>query len=406
MKILLINKFYYLKGGSEKHFFELKNVLEENGHDVIVFSTQNKKNIESGKNEYFIDELKMSLSNFLNGFKLFYNPQATSKLENIILNNQIDVAHIHNISHHFSPAILKVLKKHRIPIVMTVHDYKLICPNYKLFNGGGVCEKCQGGKFYNCTLNKCVKNSYLASLVMTLEAYWVKWKKYYDCIDIFIAPSRFVESKLIAGGLDKNKIKYLPNFLKRDEILKDVNKNNSEDYILSFGRLSKEKGLDTLIKALAKIEDKKIKLKIAGEGDVLERLKELAQENKISQRVEFIGYKPNREIQTLIENSKFVVTPSIWYENAPYSILESYLHKKAVIGAEIGGIGELVISGETGVTFEAGNDIDLAQKIDALLKKPDEAKIMGKNGAEMVINKLDEKNYYNKLLSIYNRLKK
>jgi len=404
MKILLINKFYYLKGGSEKHFFELKNVLEENGHEVIVFSVQNKNNIELGKKEYFISELKMSLGNFLNGFKLFYNPQAVGKLENIILNNQIDIAHIHNISHHFSPAILKTLKKHKIPIVMTVHDYKLICPNYKLFNDNGVCEKCQGGNFYQCTLNKCVKNSYLGSLVMTLEAYWAKWKKYYDYIDVFIAPSRFVQTKLAVNGFNKSKIKYLPNFLKRAEIKKDIDEIEDENYILFFGRLSREKGLDELIKALAKIENQEVKLKIAGEGDELEKLKKIAQEIDINERVEFMGYKSKQALEKIIKKSKFVVTPSIWYENAPYSILESYLYKKAVIGSEIGGIKELVVNGKTGLTFEAGNDVDLAKKIDVLLSNADKTKLMGENGFEMVNNNLDEKNYYNKLISLYERL--
>jgi glycosyltransferase involved in cell wall biosynthesis len=404
MKILLINKFYYLKGGTEKHFFQLKNVLEKNGHEVIVFSTENKKNIQDGKNEYFIPEIKMKLNNFLKGFKLFYNRQAVRELKKIIINNKIDVAHLHNISHHFSPAIIKVLKKNNIPVVMTVHDYKLVCPNYKLFNQDKICEKCQGGKFYNCTINKCVKNSYLGSLVMTLEAYWSKWMRYYENVDIFIAPSRFMANKLISNNFDIKKIKYLPNFLNSNEADSDLTENREENYILFFGRLSKEKGVDVLIKSIGLLENKETKLKIVGEGEELNNLKKLAKELKLEERVEFLGYKSGDELKTIIKKANFIVAPSVWYENAPYSILEAFLYKKAVVGSLVGGISELVVEGKSGLTFEIGNQLELAKKADYLLANLGKAQQMGENGSRLIKNQLNEEGYYKRLNNIYESL--
>ena len=405
---LLINKFYYLKGGSEKHFFELKHVLEEKGHEVFVLSTENKRNIETQKNEYFIKEVAMNLRNFIQSYKLFFNREAVKKLEEIIIKNKIDVAHLHNISHHFSPTIIKVLKRKNIPTVMTVHDYKLICPNYKLFNKNKICEKCQGGKFYQCTLNKCVKNSYLGSLVMTLEAYWAKGKRYYEGVDIFLAPSRFMANKLIENKIDLRKIKYLPNFLDEgeDESFDLKDRQGKEEYILFFGRLSSEKGVDILVRAMREVEDRGIKLKIVGDGEELSELKNLTQELNLGDRIEFLGYKNKVELKNIIKNSRFVVVPSIWYENAPYSILESFLNNKAVIGTLIGGIGELVLNGKTGLTFGRGDYRELAREINRLVEKPEIAKKMGENGRRLIENELNREKYYKRLINVYESLKK
>jgi len=403
MKILLINKFYYLKGGTEKHFFELKDVLEKNGHEVIVLSTQNDKNNFSGKNEYFIPETKMHLSNFLNGLNLFYNFRAIKELKKIIAEHNIDVAHLHNVGHHFSPAIIKFLKKKNIPVVMTVHDYKIVCPNYKLFNQGKTCEKCQGGKFYHCLAGKCVKNSHLASLVLMLESYWAKWKKYYDYVDYFIVPSQFMKMQLMKNGIEKNKIKYLPNFLDEEKLEKNES-GEMEKYILFFGRLSQEKGISVLIEAMRYIKNENIKLKIAGDGEELFNLKKQAEKLKLENQVEFLGYQNKEQVKKLIANSQFVVVPSVWYENAPYSVLESFSQAKPVIGSRIGGIEEIIIDGKTGLLFNPGNAKDLAEKINFLWKNPQEIYQMGSETSEFFKEKFGSKKYYQGLEKIYSKL--
>lgn len=404
MKILQVNKFYYSKGGSETHFFGLKKILEKNNHQVIVFAVENKKNISQGNGEYFTREIAMKLTNLKDVFNIFYNYQAILKLKEIILKEKPDVAHLHNISHHFSPAIIKVLKKYNIPVAMTAHDYKIICPNYKLFNQQGICEKCVGGKYYQCTLNKCVKKSYLGSLLMTLEAYWSKWKKYYEYVDVFIAPSQFLRNKLIKDGYKQEKIKYIPNFLEQ-KISSDQEKEFKEGgYILFSGRLSAEKGVDTLIKALAKIKDKRIQLKIAGDGEKFLNLKNLAKELKIEERVKFLGHQSSAEVMDLIKKSKFMVVPSLWHENASYSVLESYSQGKVVIGSNLGGTREVVLDNKTGLIFKSGDVDDLAKKMDYLLSKPLKLREMGELGQRLIQNKLNQDKYYKKILKIYQDL--
>lgn len=403
MKILQINKFYYKKGGSETHFIDLIELLRKNAHEVSVFSTENVKNIEAKKGDYFINEIEMNLSNFKNGFNIFYNRQAIKALKKIISDNRPDVVHVHNISHHFSPAILKVFEKANIPVIMTVHDYKLICPNYKLFNSQGICKKCIGGNYYQCALNKCVKNSYLASLVMALEAYWVRWKKYYDLVDIFIAPSHFMRNALISGGINPKKVIYLPNFLKNNGSSFDDKKKDEEKYILSFGRLSEEKGLDCLIKAFGDINDKEIILKIAGEGPASAVLKKLTKKLGLEKKVDFVGHKPGEELKKMIMESQFVIVPSLWYENAPYTILESYAFGKAVLGSKIGGISELIKENETGLTFKTEDCAELTDKINYLLNNEGKSRTMGEAGRLFLRKLFNEKKYLKKLLGIYEK---
>lgn len=400
MKILAINKFYYRKGGSETHFIDLVELLRKNNHEVIVFSTKNEKNVASQEKDVFIEELEMRLSNFRKGFNLFYNYQAIKALRKLIEKEHPEIVHIHNISHHFSLAILKVFKEYNLPVIMTVHDYKLICPNYKLFNQGHICEKCQGGKYYHCTLDKCVKNSYFASLILMLEAYWSSWKKYFDLVDVFIAPSLFMRDKLLENGLNKNKLKYLPNFLKNNFNREDFSDlQNNTKYVLFFGRLVEEKGLLLLIKVFGKIKNQEVKLKIAGAGPLEKKINEMIVDLKLDKRIELVGYLEGEKLKTTISNAQFIIVPSIWYENAPYSILEAYALGKAVLGAKIGGISELINDAEYLFSFHTENE--LAERIDNLVDK------FQKNKKEGVAKKLfleknfNEKQYLKRLLEIY-----
>lgn len=402
MKVLQINKFYYRKGGSESHFIGLVNLLRKNNYEVIVFSTKNKYNIKEAEKDYFIDELEMRLGNFLNGFNLFYNWQAIRTLKKIIHKEKPQIAHLHNISHHFSPAIIKVLKNNNIPIIMTVHDYKLICPNYKLFNKNKICKKCRMGKYYQCALNKCVKDSYLASLIMTLEAYWVKWKKYYDLVDIFIAPSHFMRNTLINNGFSSKKVIYLPNFLEISN--KDIKAIGGDGkYVLFFGRISPEKGLDFLVKSFGEIKNKDVKLKIVGNGPWENNLNEMIDSLGLAQRIDFLGYKSKEELKEIVARSELVIVPSIWYENAPYTILESYAFKKAVLGCEIGGIKEMIKVDKTGALFKPNDFGEFVKKIDYLLDNPKKLKELGLNGYVFLKNEFGEKKYLENLLKIYQK---
>ena len=212
MKILQINKFNYLRGGAERCFLELSKILAEHGNEVITFSMQHEKNLHNQYEKYFTNEVNLNTFSLKNIFKIFYNREAAKKLEALIKKEKPDIAHLHNIYHQISTSIIKVLKKYQIPTVMTLHDYKIICPNYQLFSKNEICYKCQGGKYYNCLVRKCSKNSYAKSFLAMLEAYFNK--KNYDQIDLFIAPSQFMKDICVKFGIPESKIEVIYNFIK------------------------------------------------------------------------------------------------------------------------------------------------------------------------------------------------
>jgi glycosyltransferase involved in cell wall biosynthesis len=371
MKILQINKFHYLKGGSERYYFDLSHELERQGHKVIFFSMLDNRNEETKYKKYFIKNIDLYKFSLINIIKFFYNYEAVSNLKKLLKEEKPDIAHLHNIAHQLSPAIINVLKKYNIPIVQTLHDYKLICPNAQLYNQGKICEKCNGGKYYRCFTNKCMHNSRAKSFLVMLEAYLHQnVLKTYQKIDLFLAPSQFMKDTCVRFGVNEQKIKTIYNFIPEDfnkfnsTHQKEENKN---PYLLYFGRISEEKGIDILIKALA-MNKNKINLKIAGIGLDLENLKKQIKKHNLSKRVELLGHKSGNELKNLILNSKAILIPSLWPENMPFSLIEALSLGRPVIVSRVGGMPELIKEGFNGFTFQAGNIPDLASKIDLLSK--------------------------------------
>src|SRR4030042_2879925 len=193
MKILMINKFFYRKGGSEAYMFDLMNLLKNNGHEIIEFSMKDEKNEPSEFADYFINHISFNKREGLwrdlkKALHLLYSFEAKKKLKSLIKKEKPDIAHLHNFNFQLTPSILAVLKKHNIPVIWTMHDYHLICPNYKLFTQGTVCERCKVNKFYNCFKYKCIKNNSAMSFLAMLEMYLHKLiLKSYDKIDLFIS---------------------------------------------------------------------------------------------------------------------------------------------------------------------------------------------------------------------------
>ena len=399
MKILQVNKFYYLKGGSERHVFALSNLLRKAGHEVIQFSMMDEKNESTPYSRYFSAPVNLDKFSFKNIFKLFYNREAAKKLEKLIKAEQPDIAHLHNISHQLSSSIVDILKKYHIPIVQTLHDYKLICPNYKLFSGREVCYKCRGGKYYNCSLNKCVKNSYTKSLLATLEAYYCRLIGVYKKIDLFIAPSRFMKDICVSFGIPDNKIKVLNNFENKAVSL-SKREVSTEPYLLYYGRLAEEKGIEVLIKAMVLI-DKEIKLKIIGAGPDFKKIKNLIEKLKLSEKIEMLGPKYGEELDNYIVNSQAVIVPSIWPENFPYVVLEAMSAGKPVIASAIGGLKEMIADGGNGFLFKPGDAKSLALAIDKL-NHADKEKLG--QAAFLANAKYQSENYLIEITKIYQQL--
>ena len=358
MKVLLINNYHYLRGGAERAYFDLGELLESKGHEVAYFSTQNPRNRRSQYSSYFVKDYDLrSKHNFFIWLwiwgRIIYNREARVKLEKLIRDFQPDIAHLHNIYHHLSPSVISALKKAGIPVAMSLHDYKLICPNYKMFRQGQICRECPGGKYYNCLKYKCVQNSRLRSLTSALEAYWQeKVLKIYEKVDLFISPCEHLKKRFLEAGFRKEKIKVLPHFLNWEESLSQ-SEPDRKDYFLFFGRLSPEKGVETLLNALSETEG--VYLKIAGEGSEEDKLKKMVKEKNLSSQVEFLGYKDKEDLNNLIRNARAVIFPSVWEEVFGYAILESLALGKPVIASRVGAIPELIRDGQNGYLFEPGN---------------------------------------------------
>lgn len=404
MKILQVNKFLYRRGGAETHLLDLAELLESHGQEVGFFSTQSPKNKPTSFSRYFIPYVDMrEQKGVLNKIKTFghilYSKKAAQKMTELLKDFQPDVAHLHNIYHHLSPSILPVLKKNQVPVIMTLHDYKLISPNYRLFDRGQICENVKGGRYYDCLKHKCIFGETLPSLGATLEMYLHKWLKIYEKnIDLFISPSQFLKNKMVEFGQDGNKIVVLPNFINLPASSTVPPLGN---YLLYTGRLVEEKGLLILLEAAKLIPE--VPIRIMGTGPLHNTLFNKITLEQIN-NVKLVGYKSGDEWQRELDNARAYVLPSIWYENYPISLLEASIREKITIASKIGGIPEMITSGVDGLLFKMGDAEDLANKIKSVWNDENKLKQMGKMARQRVEKQNDPETYYQKIMEIYKRV--
>ncbi len=364
MKILMVNKFHYIKGGSETYYFALKRLLESKGHEVIDFSMKDPKNFKSEYSEFFVEGVdyngKSGVAEKIRAAKnIIYSKEARDKFEKLVLATKPDVVHLHIFQHQLSPSILDVCKKYNLPVVYTAHDLKMLCLNYVMMTHGEICEKCKGGHYINCAKQKCVKDSFFKSMINVCEGYLHKWRKSYDAIDLVITPSEFYHKKFLEFGIAPERVLHLANFLDRE--CPNVNKGeDSGKYYLYFGRLSREKGIMTLIQAYEKYLERggQSDLYIVGNGPCMEEIKTYIDGKNLS-TVKLLGFKSGQELIDIVGNARAVILPSEWYENGPYSAIEAIQCGRPIIGSELGGIPELIDG--NGKAFNHGNVEELAK---------------------------------------------
>ena len=422
MNILLINNFYYNRGGDCTYLFSLKDILQENGHEISILSMHHPLSFKSEFSKYFVSyinyEEEIKSTTLLSGLKVFkrtiYSREAKSRIEELIKDQKPDIAHIQNIHHHITPSIFSVLKKHHIPIIWTLHDYTIICPNTSFLCRGAICERCKKRKYFWPILMRCKKYSLLASTMAAIEATIHRTMKLYRHVDFYIAPSKFLQNKFIEYGFNKEKILNLNNFnCSVDCYAESIKeKDVKENYFMYLGRLSEEKGVMTLIDASIKIfskerasngEENNYKLKIVGDGPLKDTMESYIISRGVEDRIELVGHKTHNEAIAMLKYCKFLVLPSKTYENFPYSILEAFAMGKPVIGSRIGGIPELVKNWDTGLLFDPGSHEMLALKINFLIKHPEKAEAMGQNAKEYITGDISARNHYLRLMEIYSR---
>jgi len=392
-KIVLVNKFYYNRGGDFTAMQSTEQLLKAKGHEVAVFSMKYGKNFPSEWESYFPDEIcffsRQNLSNMKRAVSRLFRPQDVVKKFNILLNDfKPDVLHLHNIHSYISPVVAEIAHQKGIRVVWTLHDYKLICPAYTCLRNGEICERCFTGKA-NVFVNKCMKNSYLTSFFGWIEA--ICWNKEVltKITDRFISPSRFLKTKMTEAGYPAEKIEVIPNFMP-PQFNPAISK---KDYYCYVGRISEEKGIDTLLKAAAQLP---YSLKVIGGGPLLEAFRsEFTQKN-----IDFLGHLPLEKVYEIVREARCVVLPSVWYENNPFSVIEALNMGTPVLGARIGGIPELIEEGVNGFLFTPKNIPDLKKKIELCFShfhdKFDFEKI-----TEQAQNKFSPETFYKKLIEIY-----
>jgi len=402
MKILLANKYFYLKGGSERYFFNLARLLEERGHRVIYFSMMDRRNRACPQEKYFIDPVDYEKpsgcrDHWRRARDLLYSREAKRKLAALVEAEKPDLAHLHNIHHQLSPSIIDALKRRGIPVVMTLHDYKMVCPVYTLFRGGRACEECRRGRYYRCFIHRCTKGSAARSLVNTLEMYLHhRFLKIYRKVDVFVTASAFAAGKMKEMGFPAEIVR-LPYFLDPEEYRPRY--GAAETSFCYFGRLSGEKGLSALLEAAKGIP---ATFKIIGAGPLEESLRTRIRRDRID-NVRFLGYRRGEELAGEIRDSLAVIVPSEWYELFGQSVTEAFALGKPVIGSGTGGISELIEDGKTGYLFSPGDVEGLRSKIRLLLENPGRTEKMGRRARKFVEDNFSPREHYRELMDIYRR---
>lgn len=371
MKVLFANKFFFRNGGSEVVMFQERDYLLGAGHEVVDFSMQDARNVPSPHAAFFVGRQDYrggagKLGKLKSALSLLHSPEAVKRISALIRETRPDLVHCHNIYHQLTPSIIGAAKKLGVPVALTLHDSKPVCPAYTRLHDGKPCSDCLDGDFSHVLRNRCAEGSRGKSALLYAEAVVQRALGSYEKVGAFIAPSRFMHES-IAHRVPQNRIRLLYNGI-------DTNaargSGQDDGYVLFLGRLSREKGVETLLKAHA-ISSGGWRLVVAGTGPLGEELK--AKYNPSN----FVGYIAGDALTAMIDRASVVVVPSEWYENCPMSVLEAMAYGKPVVGSRMGGIPELVEDGKTGLLYEAGNVSELASTLDRLMASPDLRRQMG-----------------------------
>lgn len=372
MKILFVNKFLHPNGGSETYIFELGKQLAKMGYEVQFFGMDHEKRCVGNRVNCYTQNMDFhtgKLQKLLYPFKIIYSLEAKNKMNKVLEDFRPDVVHINNINFQLTPSIIDAVRrfekkeKCNIKIVATAHDYQWVCPNHMLMipSNKKLCFACEGGKYINCSKNKCIHNSIIKSVLGSVEAYFYNIRKIYKNIDITICPSDFLNQKLMTNAVFKNKTITLHNFIVPQE------KNDAEcdgdilqkynilgKYVIYFGRFSEEKGVKTLVEVCKELPY--IPFVFAGAGPLEDNLNEVG--NIIN-----VGFQKGKDLIDLVCNAQFCVFPSEWYENCPFSVMETQAYGVPILASDLGGTSELVRDEETGELFQGGNKEELKNRI-------------------------------------------
>lgn len=404
MKVLLVNKFHYRKGGSETYYFTLAEALKRRGHEVVFFAMRDENNLPCEQEPYFVSNASVSggLKSKLNMvLHIAYSKEAYRNMKRLLEEERPDLVILNLVHKQLTLSIIDAIREYdaRLPVFWTMHDLITVCPSYTMLDGeGNICEKCLSGDFRPCVENRCIKGSALMSMLSRYEAEYIRKKGWYDQVDLFICPSEFYREKLSNAGFTRSPVVRIRNPLPPDTLYEST--GSHKGYVLYFGRLSQEKGVKTLIDA-AKIA--RFPLVLLGTGPMEEELRAYA--GGLA-NVEFKGFQTGSALTRYVKNSACVVLPSKWYENGPYSAMEAMAMGKPLIVSENGGLPELVDDGVTGYVYgtEAETLTRCIQKLLAL--SSEEYQEMSVASVRKAENLFNADNYVTELQRWYERIRK
>lgn len=397
LKILFANKFFYLKGGAETVMFDEIDLMRQHQVDVVEFSMVDPRNRPSMYASYFVspkDYRSNSRARRLrSALSFIHSREAVDKITTLIRDQRPDILHCHNIYHQLTPSIINAASRARIPIVLTLHDYKVICPVYTRLSNGEVCTKCSDGRYEALLTQRCADRSVAQSGLLWAEARFHAAAGSYRRVDKFIAPSRFMRDA-VAPLLGDSRVVYIPNGVDTSRIAVS---RQDRGFALYLGRLSPEKGVETLLRAHA-ADNAAWRLVVAGSGPLQGKLQ------SVFPLAEFTGHLAGAGLETKLREASVIVVPSEWHENNPLSVLEAMAYGKPIIASDIGGIPELVRHGQTGLLFEPKNTQQLSSYIRTLLSDPDLRRKFGNQARKVAEEEYSLARHGAAVLSLYESL--
>ena len=394
MKILMVNKFLYPHGGSETYILDIGKQLIQMGHEVQYFGMEDENRTVGNRAESYTSSMDFhagGVQKILYPFKIIYSTEARKKIRIVLDDFKPDAVHLNNINFQLTPSIIYEVRKwekqtkHKVKIVYTAHDSQWVCPNHMLMipSTKELCFKCEGKKYGECMKNKCIHDSKVRSILGSVEAYVYSILETYKKVDTIICPSFFMKRILSTNSQIAERLVVMHNYC----TISDVSEHEKENYVLYFGRYSEEKGIETLIEACKKSSN--VAFIFAGNGPLKAKIEGAS-------NIKNVGFLSGEHLKNVIAKAKFVVVPSIWYENCPFTVIEAQKLGTPLIASNIGGIPEL-IDEETGVVFESGN----VENLVSVLNEFDAKKYNNRLISEKSLNRFSAETHYKKLIEIY-----
>lgn len=397
LTVLNISQNHYIRGGCDRYFFTMGELLQKHGNNVIPFTAASPRNEHTEWEQYFPRGADFDNPGPIDLLRFIYSRNASTSIQRLLRNADVDIAHFHVYHGKLTASILGSLKKADIPLIQTLHDYKLTCPIATHLSNDEICESCEGKNFYRAIPKRCNRRSLARTVLSVSESYVSRFLGNVDKFDHFISVSNFLRKKMIQFDIPEEKISTVHNFVD----VSNFTPNYSDgDYVLYFGRVDRSKGIFTLIEAAESL--KQFPLYIAGEGEAMPEVERFIEENGC-EHIHLLGFKQGDELRELILNSTCTVLPSEWYENCPMSILESFAYGKPVIGADIGGIPELINHGDDGFLVPSGDVEELRDRLQWMCDNKTQAIEMGKTAREKMENEFNADIHYEKILNVYKK---